>query len=177
MSTVFNTLNDFDEKIEVKYIHDFIYKDKYYDIQEDKNITVYLRKYKCKRCNKYFQTELDNLYDKHKRYVKSFFNKIDEITSYSHYTPSQLQDVIKTSFNREINLKTIYDWTRTDSKISRSQDYNGITYNPDNNLILNKQGIGSGIYNYDEQVRQEIIFFASQSVQETDDFHWLFLLT
>ena len=35
----------------------------------------------------------------------------------------------------------------------------------------------SGIYCFDEQVRQEIIFFASQSVQETDDYHWLFLLT
>lgn len=33
------------------------------------------------------------------------------------------------------------------------------------------------VYSYDEQVRQEIIFFASQSVQETDDYHWLFLLT
>ena len=80
-----------------------------------------------------------------------FFNKIDEITSYSHYTPSQLQDVLKTSFNREINLKTLFDWTRTTSKINRSNDYDGITYNSNENLILNQKGIGSDIYNYDEQ--------------------------
>jgi len=34
-----------------------------------------------------------------------FFNKIDEIISYSHYKPSQLREIIITSFNREINLK------------------------------------------------------------------------
>jgi len=155
VSTVLNTLNDFDEKIEVNYIHNFINEVKYYDVQDDKNITVYLRKYKCKRCKKHFQTELTNVYDKYKRYAKSFFNKIDEITSYSHYTPSQLQDVLKTSFNREINLKTLFDWTRTASKISRSNDYDGITYNSDENLILNLKEIGSGIYNYDEQYLSE----------------------
>ena len=73
VSTVLNTLNDFDEKIEVNYIHNFINEVKYYDVQDDKNITVYLRKYKCKRCKKHFQTELTNVYDKYKRYAKSFF--------------------------------------------------------------------------------------------------------
>ncbi len=64
VSIVLNTINDFDERIEVKYIYNFINKVKYYDIQDDKNITVYFRKYKCKRCKKHFQTELTNLYDK-----------------------------------------------------------------------------------------------------------------
>ena len=32
------------------------------------------------------------MYDRYKRYAKSFFDKIDEITSYSHYKPSKLQE-------------------------------------------------------------------------------------
>ena len=155
VSTIHNTLTDFDEKIELKYVHDFVNQVRYYDIQDDKNITVYLRKYYCKRCGHYFQTELKNVYDRYKRYAKSFFDKIDEIISYSHYIPSQLRDILSTSFNREINLKTIFDWTRTEAKIERSNEYDEITYIPEKNLILNKKGIGSGVYNYDEQYVSE----------------------
>lgn len=52
-----------------------------------------------------------------------FFDKIDEITSYSHYKPTKLQEINKTTFNREINLKTIFDWTKTKAKINKSSDY------------------------------------------------------
>ena len=105
VSCINNTLEDLDEKIDLEYVHDFVNIIKYYDIQDDKNITVYLRKYKCNTCNHYFQTELKNVYSRYKRYSKMFFNKIDEIISYSHYKPSQLREIIITSFNREINLK------------------------------------------------------------------------
>lgn len=73
VSTINNILNDFNENTDFEYIHDFVNKVKYYNIQEDKNITVYLRKYHCKTCNHYFQTELTNLYSRYKRYAKSFF--------------------------------------------------------------------------------------------------------
>ena len=155
VSRVYNTLNDFNEKIEVKYIHNFVNMIKYYDIQEDKNITVYLRKYYCKSCGHFFQTELNNVYSRYKRYAKSFFDKIDDICSYSHYKPSQLQDIIKTTLNREINLKTLFDWTRTNAKMNRSSDYDAIEYLEDEKLLLNKKGIGSGVYNYDEQYLSE----------------------
>lgn len=155
VSTINNILNDFNENIDFEYIHDFVNKVKYYDIQEDKNITVYLRKYYCHTCKHYFQTELKNVYSRYKRYAKSFFDKIDEITSYSHYKPSQLQEIIKTTFNREINLKTLFDWTRTKAKINRSSDYDDMEYLKDEKLLLNKKGIGSGIYNYDEQYLSE----------------------
>ena len=41
--------------------------------------------------------------------LNPFFDKIDEITSYSHYMLSQLEDTLSSSFNRKINLKTIHD--------------------------------------------------------------------
>lgn len=155
VSTINNTLTDFNENIELKHIHEFVNTVRNYNIQDDKNVTVYLRKYHCKKCNHYFQTELKHVYSRYKRYAKSFFDKIDEIISYSNYIPSQLQEILSSSFNREINLKTIYDWTRTEAKLLRSTDYNGITYIPEKNLILNQKGIGSGVYNYDEQYISE----------------------
>ena len=155
VSSVKNTLTQLDEEIDREYITNFVNKVKTYNIQEDKNILIYLRKYKCNSCGHYFQTELSSVYDRYKRYAKSFFDKIDEITSYSHYKPSKLQEIIKTTFNREINLKTLFDWTKITSKMNRSTEYDDITYVEDENLILNVPGLGSGDYNYDEQYLSE----------------------
>lgn len=148
---VMSTLNEFGEDLDYLDVSDFVDQVKFYEVGSDKNITVYLRKYYCKTCGHYFQTELSNVYDRYKRYAKSFFTKLDELISYKHYNLSGIQNIFKTFFKREINIKTIYDWTKIKSKIARTKEYNNITYLPEENMIINQLGIGSGIYSHDEQ--------------------------
>ena len=130
------------------------------------------KQYICRDCKKTRVTSL-------KAFIKENCNYSREISlkclnyDYINYSSYERKtEMIYLENNVKMPRQTAYHFESIHSPEFLKQEEEALV------RLLEENGIEpTGHYHYDEQVRQEIIFFASQSVQETDDYHWLFLLT
>jgi len=96
---------------------------------------IFLKKYQCTDCGKYFQTELIGLLDKFKNYTADFKENVCEILKKGHQKCRNLTHIFSTMWESAPSHQTIKNW------IKRGE----------NKRIKNNIGIISGYYSYDEE--------------------------
>jgi len=97
--------------------------------------TVYLKRYRCKRCRKKFVTPLDSVVERNRRYASVFKAKVDGLTKTGYRPLRKLKEDLTTFFGLAPSHQTIKNWL-------------GIG---DIKRIENQISNYSGYYCYDEQ--------------------------
>jgi transposase-like protein len=98
-------------------------------------ITVYLRRYLCKSCNKKFTTSLKSIIKPGYRYPSMFKEKFIELFKTGYRSLRNSSEDLSNFFEVKISYQTIHNWVQTTTK----------------NHISNIQADYSGYYCYDEQ--------------------------
>jgi len=96
---------------------------------------IFLKKYQCTNCGKYFQTELNGLLDKFKNYTNDFKDNVHEILKKGHQKCRNLTHIFDILWESAPSHQTMKNW------IKRGE----------NKRIKNNIGIFSGYYAYDEE--------------------------
>jgi Transposase IS66 family. len=97
--------------------------------------TVYLKRYRCKRCRKKFTTPLDSVVERNHRYASVFEAKVNGLTKTGYRSLRKLRDDLATFFGLAPSHQTIKNWLGI-GEVKRIEDQ-----------ISNY----SGYYCYDEQ--------------------------
>lgn len=111
------------------------YRDRTLILENQPNITVYLRRYLCKSCNKKFITSLDSIIKPGHRYPTTYMNKIIELFQTGYRSLRNASEDIHNFVGVKISHQTIHNWLQ-------------IT---DTNTITNINDDYSGYYAYDEE--------------------------
>ena len=111
------------------------YRDRNLIIENQEPIKVYLRRYKCKSCNRKFSTSLDSVIEPGYRYPTILKDKLTELFQTGYRSLRNASEDLLNFFGVKISYQTIHNWQQTVTK----------------NHIQNIETIYSGYYCYDEQ--------------------------
>jgi transposase-like protein len=104
-------------------------------IENQKPIKVYLRRYKCKSCNKKFTTSLDSIIESGYRYPTILKDKLSELFQTGYRSLRNASEDLLNFSGIKISYQTIHNWQQITTK----------------NQIQNIETNYSGYYCYDEQ--------------------------
>ena len=96
---------------------------------------IFLKKYRCKNCGKYFQTELESILEKNKTYTKDFKEAILESLKNGYISSRKLAK----------NFEIFWKYSPSHQTIKN------IIKQGENKRIINEIDIFSGYYSYDEE--------------------------
>jgi len=91
--------------------------------------TVYLKRYRCKRCRKKFTTPLDSVVERNHRYASVFEAKVNGLTKTGYRSLRKLRDDLATFFGLAPSHQTIKNWMgigevkRIENQISNYSGY------------------------------------------------------
>src|SRR5665648_1181887 len=111
------------------------YSERKLNIGEQEPITVYLRRYLCKSCNKKFTTSLNSIIKPGYRYPSIFMDKLIELFKTGYRSLRNASEDLLNFFGVKISYQTIHNWLQKTTK----------------NQIKNIKTCYSGYYCYDEQ--------------------------
>jgi len=103
---------------------------------------IYLRRYKCKICNKKFTTSLDSVIKPHHRYANIFSDKLKSFIETGYRSLRKTADDFQTFFGVSPSFTSIRNWQTTDvgNRIENIKtDYSGYYYYDDQWIKLNSQ--------------------------------------
>ena len=72
--------------------------------------TVYLKRYRCKRCRKKFTTPLNSVVERNHRYTSVFKAKVNGLTKTGYRSLRKLRDDLATFFGLAPSHQTIKNW-------------------------------------------------------------------
>lgn len=96
---------------------------------------IYLRKYKCKSCDKKFVTSPDSIIKPHHRYANIYTDKLEKLIQTGYRSLRKLGEDFQTFFGNTPSHQSIKNWQTTETE----------------NRITNQTEAYSGYYSYDEQ--------------------------
>lgn len=96
---------------------------------------IYLRKYKCKGCNKKFVTSPDSIIKPHHRYAKIYKDKLERLIQTGYRSLRKIVEDFQTFFGNSPSHQAIKNWQTKEPQ----------------NQITNSVEVYSGYYSYDEQ--------------------------
>jgi len=111
------------------------YSERKLNIGEQEPITVYLRRYLCKSCDKKFTTSLNSIIKPGYRYPLIFMDKLIELFKTGYRSLGNASEDLLNFFGVKISHQTIHNWLQKTTK----------------NQIKNIKTCYSGYYCYDEQ--------------------------